>query len=509
MRNRETVELPPKAAPQAKVGPHAVEPELVPEPEGEPPAPTRRRRWWMWGAVAAALVLLWLLRAQLAPLLPGPVAEWLGAAKPAGFAPPPRLVGVARAIVKAVPVQVSAVGNIDPLRSVNVKARVDGTIVAVLFKPGDAVKAGQVLFQLDDRTAQAALLQAKAAVERDLATLENQKREFARQEQLMAAKITTQQDYDAARTAVAVTTQTSAVDRAMIESAKLTLEYSTIRSPIAGRTGKVFIDLGNVVKANDTVPMVTINQIQPIYVTFSVPQRYLDDVRARYREGRLPVTVTAPESAKVLAEGRLEFVDNSVDASTGTIALRAVFQNESEQLWPGEFVSATLVLRSESAAITVPPEAVQTGRDGPFVYVVKADGTVQFRSVTVDRIVRGSAVLTKGVAPDETVVTDGQLNLVDGTRVQIAGAPSAADKGGAAAGASAVAADGAGHSAVVSGAAGHGAVVSGAAGHGAVVSGAAGHGAVVSGAAGHGAVVSGAAGSKAPAQAGAPKPGRK
>jgi multidrug efflux system membrane fusion protein len=424
MRNRETVELSIQAPPKA--GPHPLEPELQPEPEGEPPAPTPRRRWWIWGAVAAALVLLWLLRAQLAPLLPGPVAGWLGLAKTGGFAPPPRLVGVAKVIAKEVPVQVSAIGSIDPLRTVNVKSRVDGTIVAVKFKPGDAVKAGQVLFQLDDRPAQSALLQARAAVDRDLATLENQKREFARQEQLMAAKITTQQDFDAARTAVAVTTQTIAVDRAAIETARLTLEYATIRAPIGGRTGKVLIDLGNVVKANDTVAMVTINQIQPIYVTFSVPQRYLSEVRERYLAGRLPVSVTAPESEKVLAEGRLDFVDNSVDSSTGTIALRAIFANEAETLWPGQFVSATLVLHNDPTALTLPPEAVQTGREGSFVYAVKADNTVQFRPVTVDRIVNGSAVLSKGVAAGELIVTDGQLNLVDGSRVQVAGAPSPA-----------------------------------------------------------------------------------
>jgi len=423
MRNRETVEPSPKAAPSSKVAP---QPPGEPEPASEPAKPPQQRRWWPWLLAALALVLLWLLRAQLAPLLPAPAADWLGVGKPSGFVPV-RLVGVAQVAVGPMPVQLSAIGGIDPLRTVNVKSRVDGQIVSVKFKQGDAVKANQVLFELDPRPAQTALLQAQAALQRDLATLENQKRDFARQEQLMAAKITTQQDYDAARTAVEVTTQIIAVDRAAIENAKLTLEYDTIRAPIGGRTGKVLIDLGNVIKAND-LPMVTINQIQPVYVTFSVPQRYLDEIRARFHAGVLPVTVTPPESARVLARGRLDFVDNAVDPSTGTIALRAVFANEDELLWPGQFVTATLVLQDEPAALTVPPEAVQSGREGSYVYVVQADHTVKYTPVTVDRIVNGMAVLTQGVAPGETVVTDGQLNLVDGSRVQIAGPQSGAGK---------------------------------------------------------------------------------
>jgi multidrug efflux system membrane fusion protein len=319
-----------------------------------------------------------------------------------------------------VPVQVSSIGTIDPLLTVNVKSRLDGQVVAVRFKPGDAVKAGDVLFQLDDRPSIAALEQAKAALARDIATLENQKRDYARQEQLMAAKITTQQDYDAARTAVAVTTQVLEVDRAAIENAKLTLEYCTIRAPISGRTGKILIDLGNVIKANDTVSMLTINQIKPIYVTFAVPQRYLDEIRARLRAGNLPASVTPPEGDKMLAVGRLDFIDNAVDTSTGTITLRAIFSNEDEALWPGQFMNATLVLHNDPDAVTVPPEAVQTGREGSFVYVVKQDSTVQYRPVTVDRVVGGFAVISKGLSPDEVVVTDGQLNLVDGSRVQAA-----------------------------------------------------------------------------------------
>lgn len=398
-------------------------------------APKGRQRWWIAGAIVLALAMLFFFRGTIALILPQPLAGWLAPAKTGVGAPPPRLVGVATATVRIVPVQVSAIGSIDPLRTVNVKSRVDGQVVAVKFKAGDAVKAGEVLFLLDDRPAQAALQQAQGALARDIATLENQKRDYARQEQLMAAKITTQQEYDAARTAVAVTTQILAVDRAAVENAKLALDYNTIRAPISGRTGKVLIDLGNVVKANDTVSMVAINQIQPIYVTFAVPQRYLDEIRGRYRAGNLPVAVTPPESGQALATGRLDFIDNSVDASTGTIQLRAIFSNETEVLWPGQFVNATLVLRNDPTAVTVPPEAVQTGREGSFVYVVTGDNTVQYRPVTVDRVVGGVAVIAKGLAPDEIVVTDGQLNLVDGSRVQAAIPGGRSGAGGAPAGA--------------------------------------------------------------------------
>jgi multidrug efflux system membrane fusion protein len=393
-----------------------------PSPKEGRDIPPWYRRWKIWALVIVVLGAGYLLRAQIATMLPAPLGGSVAPGRPAGFTPPPRLVGVTKALTQAVPVQVSAVGNIDPLRSVGVKSRVDGQVVAVKFKPGDAVKAGDVLFLLDDRTAQAALQQAEAALARDLATLENQKREFARQEQLMAAKITTQQDYDTARTAVAVTTQVLAVDRATIDNAKLNLEYTTIRAPISGRTGKVLIDLGNVVKANDNIFMVNLNQIQPIYVTFSVPQRYLDDIRIRMRNGVLPVTVSSPETQRQLAQGKLEFVDNAVDPATGTISLRAVFANENETLWPGQFVNAVLVLRTEENAVVVPPDAIQTGREGAFVYVVTAENSVQYRVVTVDRIVGGAAVITKGVVAGETVVTDGQLNLVDGSKVQVAGA---------------------------------------------------------------------------------------
>jgi membrane fusion protein, multidrug efflux system len=434
MRNTESAET-PKRPPQPKAMPQSIEAAPEAEAGDEMPVPPKRRLWWIVGGVAVALVVLWLVRGQIAPFLPAPIAGLLGGAPKAGFAPPPRLVGAAKVMMKSVPVQVSAIGSIDAFRTVSVKSRVDGQVVAVKFKQGDAVRVNDVLFQLDDRPAKSALDQAQAALSRDTATLDNQQREFTRQEQLLAAKISTQQDYDAARTAVAVTTQTIASDKAAIDNARLTLDYDTIRAPIPGRTGKVLIDLGNVVKANDTVSMVTINQIQPVYVTFSVPQRYLVDIRQRYRAGQLPVTVTAPESAKPLAEGRLDFVDNAVDTSTGTIALRAIFQNESEALWPGQFVNTTLVLHDDPTALTVPPEAVQTGREGAFVYVVKDDNTVNFRAITVDRIVAGSAVISKGLAEGETVVTDGQLNLVEGSRVAIAGQGAPGGKPGGAGGA--------------------------------------------------------------------------
>jgi multidrug efflux system membrane fusion protein len=393
--------------------------------DASPLAARPRRRWLPWAIGAAVLVALFVFRAQIAALLPGPVSAWFGApVKALRPAAPPRLVGVARVEERNMPVQVSAVGVIEPLRTVAVKTRIDGQVVAVRFKAGDSVKAGAILFQLDDRPARAALEQAQAALARDAATLETQEQELARQEKMLAEQIVAQRDLDLARTAVEVTRQTLAVDRAALDNAKLTLEYTTIRAPINGRTGKVLIDIGNMARAADPGPLVTINEVQPIYASFSVPQRYLDEVRSRAKAGPPVVTVSNSDSTRPIAQGVLDFVDNSVDPATGTILLRAVFKNDAEALWPGQFVAATLVLREDRRALVVPPDAIQTGRNETYAYVVKPDNTVAYRPVTVDRIVDGAAVISAGLQAGETVVTDGQLNLLDGSRIQAAAAPS-------------------------------------------------------------------------------------
>ncbi len=391
---------------------------------GEPnwAGPGGGRNRWRWISLSIAVIAVlaaggYLLRGY-----------WPGGGEPskgktaAGI--PPRLIRVTPVEARAVPVEVGAVGSIEPLRTVAVRPRVDGQVTEVRVQPGDRVREGQVLFVLDQRPLRAALDQAQAALGRDLASLQNATEDQDRQVQLMAKQLTTQEALDRANSALAVQKQAVEVSRAAVESAKLNLDYATIRAPIPGRIGKPAVDIGSIVRAGDSTTLVTINQIHPIYATFSVPQRYLSEIRTRFGKDPMPVAVRRPGKGNFVAQGVLSFVDNTVDPTTGTIVLRATCENPSENLWPGESVSVTLTLSVDPGALVVPPEAVQTGPRGTFVYVAKPDNTVEYRSVTVDRVVLGSAVITDGVQPGEQVVLDGQLNLINGARIQVVAANS-------------------------------------------------------------------------------------
>lgn len=335
---------------------------------------------------------------------------------------PPRLIRVATVAEHAVPVQVDAVGTAEPIRTVAIRSRVDGHVTDIPVKPGDYVRQGQVLFVLDQRPFQAALDQAQAQLGRDVAAFANAKEELKRQAQLMAKQLTTQESYDTARTTAEVQRQAVEVSKAAVESAKLNLDYATIRAPISGRIGKPTVDIGSIVRASDSGAIVTINQTHPIYATFSVPQRYLTEIRSRFGHDPMKVVVRLPGRTNQSAEGLLSFVDNTVDSTTGTIVLRAICENPNEVLWPGESVTVTLTLSTEPNALVVPPDAVQTGPHGTFVFVAKPDNTVEYRPVTVDRILADNAVITKGLKLGESVVLDGQLNLVDGSRIQVVAA---------------------------------------------------------------------------------------
>lgn len=336
---------------------------------------------------------------------------------------PPRLIRVGVVEQKEVPVQVDAVGSVEPIRTVQIRSRVDGNVTEIRVQPGDVVKADQVLFVLDQRPFRAALDQAQAALARDVAALQRAKDDFDRETQLMAKQLNTQQQYDTAKTTLDVQKQAMEVSRAALETAKLNLDYTTIRAPIAGRIGKPAVDIGSIVRASDAGAIVTINQINPIYATFSVPQRYLTEIRSRFGKEALPAAVRLPgRGMKDGAKGHLTFVDNTVDQTTGTIILRATCDNQAELLWPGESVSVTLQLSKDPNALVVPPEAIQTGPKGTFVYVAKADNTVEYRSVTVDRTVGNTSVISDGLKVGESVVLDGQLNLVNGARIQVVAA---------------------------------------------------------------------------------------
>ncbi|HXY19103.1 MAG TPA: efflux RND transporter periplasmic adaptor subunit [Gemmatimonadales bacterium] len=368
-----------------------------------------------------------LLRASL-PVLAAVLA---GACKN-GDARTPRPnvpVTVATAQARSVPYEISAIGTVTPIQTVAVRAQVTGTITRVAFAEGDEVRAGQLLFQLDARPFQAALDQAVANLARDHAQLVNARAEVSRYQQLVQNDLATQEQFDQFKANADAAQAAVNADSAAVETARLNVEYSTIRSPIAGRTGNLLLKVGNLVPANGTTPLVVINQIHPIAVSFAAPQRYLDDIQRFSARQRLAVEIRPAEDTTVVLRGMLTFLNNQVDTTTGTIQLKATFDNEDRRLWPGEFVAARLVLNVERDVVTVPSEAVMTGQSGTYVYVIGQDRTARTQDVTLGRAVQDYVVIEKGLAAGQTVVTDGQLRLVPGARVEIK--PASGDTGAA------------------------------------------------------------------------------
>lgn len=343
-------------------------------------------------------------------------------------AEPPRAVADAAPAVpvviapvarKPMPVRIVAIGTVQPIATVAVKSRVDGEIAEVKISDGQAVKAGDVLFVLDTRAAEAQLKQTEATLVKDRAQLENAKRDVGRYKPLTEKEFVSRQQLDTAQTAAAALEATVLADQAIIDTFKVQLTYYTIRSPIDGRVGTIALKTGNAVKAQDTISLVTINQIKPIYVSYAVPQRELPGIRAAVGAGTVPVQAMVPGDPGAPINGKIFFFDNQIDPTTGTISLKAIFDNADERLWPGEFVNVSSTLRTEADAITVPSSAVQVGQNGNYVFVVKADNTVEVRPVRVDRTVGTESVISKGLNVDERVVTDGQSRLTNGSRVEI------------------------------------------------------------------------------------------
>src|SRR5262252_1316796 len=331
----------------------------------------------------------------------------------------PVAAGVAAEI--SAPIEVAAIGNVQSIATVMIKSRIDGEIAQVHFEEGQEVKAGDLLFSLDDRVARAQLEQSEANLERDRAQLRRFQLEVARQTGLANRGIAPAQKLEDVTTSEAVFEATVRASEAAVETARINLNFTTIRAPITGRTGSVALKRGNVVKAVDTLPtvmpMVTITQLQPIYVTFTVPERHLGDLRAALVSGRVPVVATTPGSPQNPIAGQLTFIDNQVDAATGTISLKATFTNDDARLWPGQFVYVAVTLGVQTNALAVPSTAIQVGQNGPYVFVIKPDSTVELRLVRIDRTVKGKTVIAGGLASGERVVTDGQLRLSNGTRV--------------------------------------------------------------------------------------------
>jgi multidrug efflux system membrane fusion protein len=351
-------------------------------------------------------------------------------AGPAAGRPQASVPVVATTVIrKPTPVRLEAIGTVQTMASVVVKSRIDGQIVKVHIRDGQEVKAGDPLFTLDSRAVLAQQRQAEATVAKDQAMLENAKREADRQGQLASKNYTSAAVFDTARTSAASLEATLRADVAALDNIKVQLSYYTITTPIDGRAGAVALKAGNNVKANDTITLVTINQVHPIYVGFSVPQDRLAALREAMADHELEVEAQVPGSNLPPEVGKLAFIDNSVDPTTGTIALKGVFTNDKDRLWPGQFVNAGVTLRVQPDALVIPTQAVQVGQKGNFVFVIKPDKTVEARQVTIGRSAGGEAVIAKGLDLGEQVVVDGQLRLTNGSRVEPR--PLGKDAGGA------------------------------------------------------------------------------
>jgi len=330
--------------------------------------------------------------------------------------------------IEDVPVFLHGIGTVQAYNSVAIKSRVDGQIVRVDFKEGQDVREGDPLFQIDPRSYQAAVDQAQAAKQKDEANLAGAQADLERYEKLLTPGWQTRQSYDQQKAQVAQLQAAIKGDEAQINTAKINLGYTDIRSPIDGRLGARLVDKGNIVHANDNTPLVMITEFKPIFVSFTLPQETLDDVHENNKQAPLVVRAFSGDGKKQLAEGKLTLIDNMIDQATGTIHLKARFDNENERLWPGEFVSLRVILSMRRGVATVPQQTVQQGPNGHYAYVIKPDNTVERRAVEVASIQDGIAVITKGLAENERVVVDGQFRLTEGARVN----PTAAAAQGAA-----------------------------------------------------------------------------
>lgn len=355
-------------------------------------------------------------------------------------------VVVAMVSERTVPINIDVIGNVEAYSTISVKPQVSGQLTKVSFQEGDYVKKDDLLFTIDSRPYEAqlnqleaniardtaALSQAQANLERDTANAKYAQTQAGRYQQLFEAGVVSKEQTDQMRSSSDALSQTIMADKAAIqsaqaqivaskaavESAKVMLSYTTIRSPITGRTGNLTVKQGNVVAAN-TTELMNIAQVEPIYVTFSVPESQLGDIKRYMAQGKLIVTATPQDDSSQRETGYLSFIDNTVDATTGTIKLKGTFENTARKLWPGQFVRVTLQLTTRPNAVVVPNQAVQTGQDGQFVYVVKDDRTVEMRPVVTSTRVDQELVVDSGLQPGETIVTEGQLRLAPGSRVQV------------------------------------------------------------------------------------------
>jgi multidrug efflux system membrane fusion protein len=329
-------------------------------------------------------------------------------------------VKVVAAVRKAVPVQLQAVGTVEAYATVLIKSRVDGQLVRVHFREGQDVKKEDLLFTIDPRPFEAAVKEARARLERDTALADKADLDARRYAELVSKNYVSSDKYEQFRANAEALRATVEADRAALERAKLNLEYCYIKAPMGGRTGRLLVDEGAQIKANDDKSgMVEIMQIMPINVGFAVPQQFLSEIKTHMASGPLKVEADIPESKAKPEAGTLSFLDNKVNTQTGTVLLKGTFANRDRHLWPGQFVTATLTLTTRSDAVVIPSMAIQVGQDGQFVYVVNPDMSVESRPVVPGMSFGDDVVIEKGLTAGEKVVTEGQLRLVPGAKVQV------------------------------------------------------------------------------------------
>jgi multidrug efflux system membrane fusion protein len=334
---------------------------------------------------------------------------------------PPAPVVVASVEQRDIPVQIQAIGNVEAYQTVQIRSQVNGQIQKIFFKEGEDVREGQPLFQLDKRPFQADLEKATGQMKHDQAQAENSRIQAERYSGLEKQGIVSHEQAEQLRAQAKADGSAVEADKAAVDAARVQLQYTDIVAPINARAGTLMINLGNLVKANDTPYLVQLNQVTPIYVTFSVPEANLDRVRHHFSSGQLKVLAFPKGQADTPADGRLTFIDNGVDTTTGMLKLKGTFQNRDRRLWPGEFVDVALVLSTQKSALVVPTKAIQTGQQGEYVYVVTADSTAQSRPVKTAGAYQNLTLIADGLKPGERVIVNGQLRVAPNAKVMVQG----------------------------------------------------------------------------------------
>jgi multidrug efflux system membrane fusion protein len=328
-------------------------------------------------------------------------------------------VTVGHAVQKPVPLALNVIGTVEPSSTVAIRGQITGELTSVTFTEGDDVRQGQLLFSLDRRPLEAALKQAEANLERDTAQATNAQAQAKRASELLARGIATREQVETSSSMANALEATLAADRAAVENARVQLEYASIEAPISGRTGALQVHPGNLVRANDTNPLVVINQITPVNVSFAVPEAQLPMLKQYLAKGGVHVEAEPPSEGSAPSAGKITFVDNAVDPTTGTIRVKGSFANKDQRLWPGQFVNVVMTLATDPSAVVVPSAAVQDGQQGRFVFVVTKDNVAEMRPVDVGRTVGEETIILEGLSAGETIVTDGQLRLVPGSHVSV------------------------------------------------------------------------------------------